>query len=182
MFRGVINSAKTAASNLAVKYLARASVAVPFVLAAGFALAGLAVLLSQRFGSLTAYWVMAGGLCVAGILAAAFVSAKEHKEEAAEIEAEKSDTSSTVSDAAAEAISQAPIALLGGIFTIPGGPATVLSTARVIGRSWPMAVLLVLIGGLFWPTRSTADDGDDELTVQLRPNGPDPDIRSGIGP
>lgn len=185
MFRGVINSAKNAASNLAVKYLARASVAVQFVLAAGFALAGLTVLLSQRFGSLTAYWVMAGGLCVAGILAAAFVTAKEHKEEAAEaaeIEAEKSDTSSTVSDAAAEAISQAPIALLGGIFTIPGGPATVLSTARVIGRNWPMAVLLVLIGGLFWPTRSTADDGDDELTVQLRPNGPDPDIRSGIGP
>jgi hypothetical protein len=115
----VINSAKNAASNLAVKYLARASVAVPFVLAAGFALAGLTVLLSQRFASLTAYWVMAGGLCVAGILAAAFVSAKEHKEEAAEIEAEKSDTSSTVSDAAAEAISQAPIALLGGNFHDP---------------------------------------------------------------
>jgi len=84
MFRGVINSAKNAASNLAVKYLARASVAVPFVLAAGFALAGLTVLLSQRFGSLTAYWVMATGLCVAGIVAAAFVSAKEHKEEGAE--------------------------------------------------------------------------------------------------
>src|SRR4029079_14279931 len=64
----------------------------------------------------------------------------------------------------------------------PGGPASVLSTARVIGRNWPMAVLLVLIGGLFWPTRSTADDGDDELTVQLRPHGPDPDLRSGIGP
>jgi len=55
MFRGVINSAKNAASSLVVKYLARASVAVPFVLAAGFALAGL--MLSQRFGSLTAYWV-----------------------------------------------------------------------------------------------------------------------------
>jgi hypothetical protein len=74
MFRGVINSAKDAASNLVVKYLARASVAVPFVLAAGFALAGLTV------------------------LAAAFVSAKEHKEEIAEIEAEKSDTSARVSD------------------------------------------------------------------------------------
>ena len=43
MFQGVINSAKNAASNLVVKYLARASVAVPFVLAAGFALAGLTV-------------------------------------------------------------------------------------------------------------------------------------------
>jgi hypothetical protein len=175
MFRGVINSARNAASNLLVKYLARASVAVPFVLAAGFVLAGLTVMLSQRFGSLTAYWVMAGGLCLAGIFAAALVSAKEHKEEAAEIEAERSDTSSTVSDAAAEAITQAPIALLGSVLAIPGGPATALSAARVIGRNWPIAVLLVLIGGLFWPTRTTADE--EEFAIRLRPNGPDPDIR-----
>jgi hypothetical protein len=51
MFRGVINNAKNAASNLVVKYLARASVAVPFVLAAGFAMAGLTVMLSQKFGT-----------------------------------------------------------------------------------------------------------------------------------
>lgn len=183
MFRGVINSAKNAASNLVVKYLARASVAVPFVLAAGFALAGLTAWLSQRFGSLTAYWAMAGGLCLAGIIAAAFVSAKEHKEEAAEVEAEKSDTSSTMSDAAAEAISQAPITLLGSIFAIPGGPATALSAARVIGRNWPLAVLAVLIGGLFWPTRGGTLTGgtlrgDDDLPVRFRPNGADPDIRS----
>ena len=79
MFRGVIDSARNAANNLLVKYLARASVAVPFVLAAGFVLAGLTMMLSQRFGSLTAYWVMAGGLCLAGILAAALVSAKEQR-------------------------------------------------------------------------------------------------------
>ena len=120
---------------------------------------------------------MAGGLCLAGIIAAAFVSAKEHKEEAAEVEAEKSDTSSTMSDAAATAISQAPIALLGSIFAIPGGPATALSAARVIGRNWPVAVLAVLIGGLFWPTRG-GTDGDDEFVVRLKPNGADPDVRS----
>jgi hypothetical protein len=178
MFRGVINSAKNAASNLVVKYLARASVAVPFVLAAGFALLGLTVMLGQRFGSLTADWVMAGGLFLVGLLAAAFVSAKEHKEEVAKIETDKSDMRSTVSDAAAEAISQAPIALLGSIFAIPGGPATVLSAARVIGRNWPMAVLVVLIGGLFWPTRSRIHE--DESAVRFRPNGWDPDIRSGM--
>jgi len=160
MFRGVINSAKNAASNLVGKYLARASVAVPFVIATGFALAGLTVLLSQRYGSLTAYWVMAGGLCLVGILAAALVSAKEHKEEAAQIAAEKVDTSSTVSDAAFDAMSQAPIALLGSILAIPAGPATALSAARLVGRNWPMAVLFVLIGGLFWPIRSSVYEGE----------------------
>jgi hypothetical protein len=80
-----------------------------------------------------------------------------------------------VSDAAAEAITRAPIALLGSVFAIPGGPATALSAARVIGRNWPIAVLVVLIGGLFWPTRNTADE--EELAIRLRPNGPDADIR-----
>jgi Na+/melibiose symporter-like transporter len=179
MFRGIINSAKNAASSLVVKYLARASVAVPFVIAAGFALAALTVMLSQRFGSLTAYWIMAGVLGLVGIVAAALVSAKERKEEVAEIRAEKSDTGATVSDAAAEAIAQTPIALLGGIFAIPGGPATALSAARVIGRNWPMAVLLLLICGLFWPTRSEAvDENENGLIVPRRPNGADPDIRS----
>lgn len=41
MFQGLINSAKTAVSSLILKYVARASVAVPFVIALGFALAAL---------------------------------------------------------------------------------------------------------------------------------------------
>jgi hypothetical protein len=89
----------------------------------------------------------------------------------------RENTSSTVSDAAAEAISQAPIALLGSIFAIR--PATALSAARVIGRNWPLAVLLLLIGGLFWSSRRVDGDEDEsELAVRLRPNGPDPDIRN----
>lgn len=44
MFQGLINSAKTAVSSLILKYVARASVAVPFVIALGFALAAIALL------------------------------------------------------------------------------------------------------------------------------------------
>jgi hypothetical protein len=38
VFAGLINQAKSAASHLVLKYVARASVAVPFVIAVGFAL------------------------------------------------------------------------------------------------------------------------------------------------
>ena len=41
MFQGLINSAKTAVSSLILKYVARASVAIPFVIALGFALAAI---------------------------------------------------------------------------------------------------------------------------------------------
>ena len=46
-----------------LKYVARASVAIPFVIALGFALAAIAVMLVERFGHVTAYWMMAGGPC-----------------------------------------------------------------------------------------------------------------------
>ena len=58
MFAGLINQARSAASNLVLKYVARASVAVPFVIAAGFALAAVTVMLVERFGHVMAYWLV----------------------------------------------------------------------------------------------------------------------------
>jgi hypothetical protein len=84
VFAGLINQAKSAVSGLVLKYVARASVAVPFVLALGFALAAITVMLIERFGHVMAYWLVAGGLAVIGIVAAIAVSAKEHEEEVAE--------------------------------------------------------------------------------------------------
>ena len=68
MFAGLINQAKSAASHLVLKYVARASVAVPFVIAAGFALAAITVMLVERFGHVMAYWLVAGGLALIGVI------------------------------------------------------------------------------------------------------------------
>lgn len=64
MFAGLVNQAKAAASGFVLKYVARASVAVPFIIAIGFAIAATTMMLVQRFGHLTAYWIMAGALAV----------------------------------------------------------------------------------------------------------------------
>jgi uncharacterized membrane protein len=179
MFRSLISSAKSAVSNLVVKYLARASVAVPFVIGGGFALAGLTLMLADRFGSLIAYWVMAAVLCLVGIVAAVFVSAKEHKQKAAEVEAQRSDTGATISDAATQAMAQTPIGLLGAAFTMPGGATAAISAVRMLAQHLPLVVLLVLISGLFWPSRrASGDEESDELRIAPRPNGSDPDIVS----
>jgi len=121
MFAGVINQAKSAVSGLVLKYVARASVAVPFVIALGFVIAAISVMLVQRFGHATAYWMMAGGLVAIGVIAAIAVSVKEHEEEVAEQKAEASDTREVVNDATSQALTQAPIALLGTLVTAPGG-------------------------------------------------------------
>lgn len=171
MFAGLINQAKSAASHLVLKYVARASVAVPFVIAAGFALAAITVMLVERFGHVAAYWLVAGGLALIGVIASIAVSVREHEEEVAEQQAEKTDTGGVVSDATAQALAQAPIALLGTLMTMPGGGAGALGAARVLGRNWPLVVLLVLIGGLFWPTPEATADGD--VVDARKPNGSD---------
>jgi hypothetical protein len=168
LFAGLINDAKAAVSHLVLRYVARASVAIPFVLALGFAVAAIAVMLVERFGHVTGYWIMAGGLAAIGIGAAIAVSVKEHEEEAADQKAEQADTGEVVSDATAEAMVQAPLALLGALFSAPGGAAGAFKIARVLGRNFPLVLLLVMIGALFWPT----DRQDSEVGgAETRPDG-----------
>jgi hypothetical protein len=170
VFAGLINEAKTAASGVVLKYLARASVAVPFIIALGFALAAITVMLVERFGHVMAYWMVAGGLAAIGIVAAAAVSVKEQEEEEAEQAAQDADTGDVVSEATAQAVVQTPIALLGALFSMPGGAASALSIARVLGRNFPLVLLLVMIGALFWPKEEAGSSGQEVDTVR-KPNG-----------
>jgi hypothetical protein len=167
---GLINQAKQALSHLVLKYVARASVALPFVIALGFALAAIAVMLVERFGHVPAYWIMAGGLAAVGVIAAFAVSVKEHEEEVAEQQTEKADTQRVVSDATSQAIMQAPLALLGAVFSAPGGATGAFNLARLLARNFPLVLLLVMIGALFWPTETPTEEPSlDER--EAKPNG-----------
>ena len=81
MFRSLINDAKSAAGAVIGKYVIRASVAVPFVVAAGFGTAATTLVLIDRFGAVIAYCLMAGGFAAIGLLAALAVTVKEQEEE-----------------------------------------------------------------------------------------------------
>jgi hypothetical protein len=165
-----MNQAKTAVSGLVLKYVARASVAIPFVIALGFALAAIAVMLVQHFGHVAGYWIMAAGLAAIGVIAAIAVSVKEHEEEVAEQKAEETDTQEVAGDAVVQAVTQAPIGLLGALFTSPGGATGVLKVARVLGRNFPLVLLLVMIGALFWPSEKKGAL-DEDVEDARKPNG-----------
>jgi hypothetical protein len=115
---------------------------------------------------------MAGGLAAVGVIAALVVSFKEHEEEVADEAAEEADTSRVATDVAA----QAPLALLGALFTMPGGPSSALKVAQVLGRNFPLVLLLVLVGALFWPSK----EGEDTESVRPRPNGFEPPAPRGL--
>jgi hypothetical protein len=167
LFAGLINQAKHTVSSIALKYVARASVAVPFVIALGFVVAAVAAMLVQRYGHVMGYWLMAGGLAAIGVIAAIAVAAREHEEEVAEEKAEQTDTTAVLSDAATQAMAQAPLALLGTLLSIPGGTAAATKVARSLGRNYALVLLLLGIGGLLWPSTDQSDPPDAEKAGSL---------------
>src|SRR6476619_5236567 len=100
MFRGLINDAKSAAASLVARYLARASVAVPFVIAVGFAIAAIAHSVIERFGIVAGCWLLAAGFTLIGLLATLFVKHKEQEDEVADQAAQAADTANVASEVA----------------------------------------------------------------------------------
>jgi hypothetical protein len=126
-------------------------------------------MLVERFEQVTAYWLLAGGPAAVGLAAAMFVSVKEQEEAEAEQLAEEAGTGEVVSDAAAQAIVQAPIALLGPLLTTPGGATSVLSVARLLGRNFPLHGVCYR-----WPIRPHRRD--DETLICLTSFCDDPHL------
>lgn len=175
MFRGLINDAKSAVGSLMVKYLARASVAVPFVVAFGFSTAAITLMLVDRFGVINACWTVAGGFALIGLVATFVMTTKEHEEEVAEKEAEKTDTAGIAIEVATQAAVQAPLALLGALLSTSLGPATVAGVAKIVARNIPLVVLLALISLLFWPAEPALETTDtDTPGLGGKPNGAHP--------
>ena len=81
MFKGLINDVKSAAASFLGTYLARASVAVPFLVALGMATAAVGLELTERFGARNALWLLAAGFGAIGLLATFAVTMKEQQQE-----------------------------------------------------------------------------------------------------
>jgi hypothetical protein len=171
MFRGLLNDAKSAMGSVLAKYLARASVAVPFLIAAGFAIAAITIMLVDRYGQVTAYWIMAAALALIGAMASLVVSVKEQEEEAAEeAAAETADTTAASATAAvAEAAAQNPMALLTMLSALPMGPASLVPALRLLARNLPLVVLLAAITFVLWPSEKA--EAEQQTAAGESPEG-----------
>ena len=78
-----------------------------------------------------------------------------------------------VTDAAARAAAQTPLALLGAILATPVGPSTV-AAANVVARNMPLVVLLALIALLFQPSEPAANEEEVDVGGTNRSRWPAP--------
>lgn len=171
MFQALLNDAKSAAGSLVAKYVARASVAVPFLVAAGFAIAALTLTLVERFGAIAAYWMLAGGFTAVGLVAAAVVGVKEQDEAVAEARAEQAD----VSEVAGGAMAQAPLALLGTLLASPLGLNALAGSARAALRNLPLVAFLAALAFLLWPEEARVDADAENADPAMAVDSPIPD-------
>jgi hypothetical protein len=163
MFRALINDAKSAAgstvSKYIVKYLARACVLLPFVIAVGFVTAAITLMLIDRYGAIAAFWMVAGGFSVIGLVATLVLTLKERGKEIGERRAAELDAARTAS---ARAAAQAPMILLGALLSTSVGPGVVAGGAKMLARNFPLVALAGLIALLLKPTTSSVDEADAE--------------------
>jgi hypothetical protein len=151
-------------------------VAVPFIVALGFAIAALSLDLAARFGASNAFWIMAAGFCIIGIIAGVVVSQRERETAAAEAaqQAEEGDQSGLgelgemATEAASHAAGRLPLGLLAPLFANPAAP--VSTVARLVGRNLPLVVLVVLMVLLFSLTDKSPGEADEnsETTADNR--------------
>jgi hypothetical protein len=147
MFESIINDVRRSASNLVATYLGRAVVAVPFLVAAAFAVAALTLALVDWFGAQTAYWIMAICFTLLGIVAGIVVSVKEQ-------EAEQAEAAEEAANPGPLAIAQdtlAPAAALLPLLTSPIGLSAGFKVAKWGVRNLPLIVLAGVVTTLMWP-------------------------------
>jgi hypothetical protein len=153
VFRSLINDAKSAIGALIAKYLSRAAVAIPFIMAGGFATAAVTLKLIENFGAVSAYAMVAAGFTLIGALAALVISAKESaQQDESEPKPQQADAAES-SAIETGAVLAAPLSLLGPVLSALG-PSTALQAARTLINNLPLVVLIAVLAVLLWPRES----------------------------
>lgn len=191
MLQALINHAKSAAASFIGTYLLRVSVAVPFLIALGFATVAAGLSLTERFGAKSAFWILAAGYCGIGALAGTLATIRQQQqEEAAEAEAESENSNtessglgdlgriaSAAATGATSAAGQIPGSLLASLMAHPTGPA--LAGARFVARNVPLILLAALLVLLLWRDEEADEESASagETTGQTPEEPSDQDLR-----
>lgn len=143
MFQGLLKRAERSIDSAVSKLVGRAAVAVPLLVAAGFATAAVAIKLIELYGAVVGNALMAVIFGLLGLATMAVVSsdrssnetASDQQETAAESSEENEDEAAPALDLPPEVISMLTSA----------APMALPSVARGIGRNLPLIFVLALI-------------------------------------
>lgn len=160
MFRGMIDEAKAAAHEILARVATRAAIGVVFLVAIGFAVAAMTMQLVDRFGAVTATWMLAAAFAVIGLVG--LVGAKMHdnrqEERKAEEEKQAEAASPSMSEATTTAAMQLPLALVGSLLTSTSSFISPLTLLRFLARNAALVAFAGMLAMLLWPQRSASDE------------------------
>lgn len=164
IFQSVIRRAETAIENMVDQALARVMVALPLLVAAGFATAALSTYLNTRYGTQNGHLIMAGAFAAMGLVAMLYVSSmgssssvSDGEVDAANQENSSSDQASA--DATASAFTDAERELMTSVLTT-AAPIAVPGLMRTVIRNLPLVILILIVG--FILTRVTSSEANEE--------------------
>jgi hypothetical protein len=171
MFQGLFQRAENKLDSVVAKYVGRVTVALPLIVAGGFATAALTVKLVDMYGAVAGYSLMAALFALIGLVTMAIVGTEARSTS----EAASAEPSAIASEEASKESSSDPDLLASELLTpevraflSSAAPMALPSIARGVGRNLPLILILALIGFVisrFAATSdglaaSTAGDGD----------------------
>ena len=146
MFERIIHQAEHSVETLVTGVMARIAVAVPLLVAFGFATAAATVWLTQIYGSLIAYLIVAGAFAALGLLAAV-IAAPERPEAITEKIADVPPPEPIIETIVDGALNnhELLLALFG-----TAGPAVLPALMRGLGKNVPLVLAGVFVACLLY--------------------------------
>lgn len=162
MFQGLFKRAERSLDSVVAKFVGRALVAVPLLVAGGFATAALTVKLVTQYGHVTAYALMAVLFGVIGLVTMAIVGIEQRPANGAATAEPETKADETPDDSAdvADLITPEMRALFAS-----AAPAALPGLLRGVGRNAPLILMLALVAFVISrfaeaPEGEAASDGD----------------------
>lgn len=152
MLQAIVDRAQRAVDTLVSKYVTRAAVAVPFVVALGFGTAAATVKLTEEFGNMTAYAILAAVFGAVGLAAAAAIAMNGPDPVAGTDTVEQVTASADATDRKSAIDPDIILAALGAV-----GPAALPGMVRLLARNLPLVFGIVIIVYLLFSDTKKAD-------------------------
>ncbi len=158
MFEGIFNRAQHSVDVLVTKFVTRMAVTLPFMLAGAFAIAAAVVKLSEIYGNVSAYTILACSFAGLGLLGAAFVAIFPPQPAPVEEPAPQAQSASgSASSATAGVTPELLLTVLGSV-----GPAALPGILKIIVRNIPLLLGAIVLVYLLMSQKSSSVDAAAE--------------------
>ncbi len=156
MFQAIVNRAQRSIDTLVSKYVTRAAVAVPFVIAVGFGTAAASVALTEMYGNLVAHTILAAGFAGVGVVAAVAIAAFTGPAGEATNEAPQIASVDATGAATDEPDTLDPATLMTAVSTM--GPVALPILLRLLMRNLPLVAGVLVVAYLLFSDVQKSDD------------------------